>query len=90
MKIEDILSSLPSKEEIADALAGRTHNTGGDVLTALGIFGTGMLLGAGLALLLTPKSGQDLRRDLVERLNEVGHKLGNGGEESSAATDHPS
>ncbi len=90
MKIEDVLSSLPSKEEIAEALIGRTHNAGGDVLTALGIFGTGMLLGAGLALLLAPKSGHDLRQDLVERLSEVSHKLGNGGEASGAAADHSS
>jgi hypothetical protein len=76
MKIEDILNALPSKEDIANALSGQTrNNTGGDLLTALGIFGTGLLLGAGLAFLLAPTTGQQLRHDLAEKIGDVGHKL---------------
>ena len=86
MRIEDVLSSFLSKEEIANVLTGRTGNAGGTVLTAVGLFGAGLLLGAGLALLLTPTSGQEVRQDLAERLSEVGHRGGNGGE---AAGDTP-
>ena len=53
--------------------------------TALGIFGTGMLLGAGLAFLLAPTTGQQLRRNLAEKLNEVGQKLDRSKEASTAA-----
>jgi hypothetical protein len=76
MKIEDILAALPSKEDIASAvgLEART-STSGDMLTAFGIFGTGMILGAGLALLFAPKAGQEIRHDIAETVGEMGEHL---------------
>ena len=55
----------------------------------MGIFGTGMLFGAGLALLLMPKSGPELRRDLAAWLTEIGYKLGNGADAAAGAPDQP-
>jgi len=87
MNIEELLQSLPSREEIADAvgLRGRGYMRGymrdsmrdyiggrTEVLPALGIFGTGMLFGAGLAMLFTPKSGTEMRRELSQRAQEFG------------------
>ena len=55
---------------------------------ALGTFGMGMLVGAGIALMLAPKPGRELRGDLRDRLrrapddvrdavnNAVGHESG--------------
>ena len=80
MTIEDILDNLPTREDIANAIAGQTRNAGGDMFTALGIFGAGMLLGAGLALLLAPKTGQELREELAETFSGAGPKHDNGGE----------
>jgi hypothetical protein len=78
MKIEDILSSLPSKEDIAAALGRQARGNGdGDMFAALGIFGAGMLIGAGLALLFAPKPGPELRQDLADRFNEVGERFTN-------------
>lgn len=76
MKIEDILHALPSKEDIASAvgLEARSSTTG-DMLTAFGIFGTGVVLGAGLALLFAPKAGQDIRHDIAEKVGEIGEHL---------------
>jgi YtxH-like protein len=37
------------------------------LLPALGLFGLGVLVGAGVGLLLAPKSGAELRGDLKER-----------------------
>lgn len=76
MKIEDILRALPSKEDIASAvgLEARSSVTG-DMLTAFVIFGTGMILGAGLALLFAPKTGHEIRHDLVEKVGEIGGHL---------------
>lgn len=72
MKIEDILQALPSREEIASAVGLEARpSASGDILTALGIFGTGMVLGAGLALLFAPKTGEEVRRDLAERLGAM-------------------
>ncbi len=71
MKIEDILRALPTKEDIASAvgLQARTSMTV-DVATAFAIFSIGMVLGAGLALLFAPKTGQEIRHDLGEKLGE--------------------
>ena len=38
---------------------------------ALGTFGIGMLVGAGIALMLAPKPGRELRGDLRERLRRA-------------------
>jgi hypothetical protein len=41
------------------------------MLGSLGMLGIGLLCGAGVALLLAPKSGQELREDLGQRLKEL-------------------
>lgn len=76
MKIEDILAALPSKEDLASAigLEARTSPTG-DLLTAFGIFGAGIILGAGLGLLLAPKAGHEIRRDIAEKVGVMGDHL---------------
>jgi len=76
MKLEDILRSLPSKHDVANAvgLEARSSMTG-DLLSAFGIFGTGMLLGAGLALLFAPKAGHETRHDIAEKVGEMGEHL---------------
>jgi hypothetical protein len=76
MTIQEILRALPSKEDIANAvgLEARSSATG-DMLTAFTIFGTGMILGAGLALLFAPKAGDEMRHDLAEKFGEIGEHL---------------
>lgn len=70
MKISDI-SNL-SKEDILSALGLESKATTTErVLGSIGIFGVGLLVGAGIALLLAPKSGQDLREDLQQRLRNL-------------------
>jgi hypothetical protein len=76
MKIEDILQALPSKEDIASAVGLQARaSTTGDMLTAFAIFGTGMILGAGLALLFAPKAGHEIRHDIAEKVGEIGGHL---------------
>ncbi len=76
MKIEDILQALPSKEDLASAigLEARPAPTA-DLLAAFGIFGAGIVLGAGLALLFAPKSGHAIRHDIAEKVGELGDHL---------------
>jgi len=79
MNIEELLQSLPSREDIASAVGLQSRSSsylGGnnDILPMLGVFGTGMLFGAGLALLLSPKSGSELRRDLSEKAQQWGEQ----------------
>jgi hypothetical protein len=73
---EDILQALPSREDIASTvgLQARTSPSG-DVLAAFAIFGTGMILGAGLALLFAPKAGHEIRHDIAEKVGEIDEHL---------------
>ena len=76
MKIEDILQALPSKEDIAGAVGlGARSSTTENMLTAFAIFGAGMILGAGLALLFAPKAGHEIRHDIAEKVGEIGEHL---------------
>jgi hypothetical protein len=47
------------------------HSTAADVGMALGTFGVGLLVGAGIALLLAPKPGHELRDDIREKLRRA-------------------
>ena len=76
MKIEDILHALPSKEDIASAVGLEARSSAsGDMLTAFGIFGAGIILGAGLALLFAPKAGHEIRHDIADKVGEMGEHL---------------
>jgi hypothetical protein len=44
------------------------HSTGAYLASTLGTFGVGLLVGAGIALLLAPKPGSELREDIRGKL----------------------
>lgn len=62
------LKNLNRHDVLAGALARLGLQTkssdSGRMLGALGIFGVGLLVGAGVALLLAPKPGRELRQEL--------------------------
>jgi hypothetical protein len=45
------------------------------LLPVVGIFGVGLLVGAGLGLMLAPKRGSELRGDIGRRVRSVGTRL---------------
>lgn len=57
---DDVLKmiGLQTRRDSTDAL-----------LTGIGLFGAGVLVGAGVALLFAPRSGSELRQELKGRLN---------------------
>ena len=74
-------------------LFGRTQSypqqsyfSGDNILPALVVFGTGMVIGAGVALMVAPKPGRELRQDIGRRAGELGQTvrdrlpMGGGGE----------
>lgn len=76
MKLEEILQALPSKQDLASAIGLEARASAPvDMLSAFGIFGAGMILGAGLALLFAPKAGYEIRHGIVEKVNELGGHL---------------
>jgi hypothetical protein len=54
------------------------RSTMDSVLPALGIFALGVAVGAGIGLMLAPKSGAELRNDLRARLPHRGNDTGYG------------
>lgn len=70
MKIKDVISRLGhiGPDDLL-RLAGleRRRSAASQIGPALGIFGAGLLLGAGLGLLLAPRSGHELRHEISER-----------------------
>jgi len=61
-----------NKDDILEALGLQTRNTIGDwIAPAMIGFGIGAVLGASIALLAAPRSGVELREDLMERGRRV-------------------
>jgi gas vesicle protein len=58
-----------SKDDILDSVGLQTKSS--PMPGILGAFGVGMLVGAGIALLLAPKAGNELRDDLREKLRRA-------------------
>ena len=60
------------KDDILDMLGLETKSsTAGWIAGTLGTFGLGLLVGAGLGLLLAPKPGRELREDLRDKLRRA-------------------
>jgi hypothetical protein len=78
MKLRDITDL--DKDDILGALGLQTKSsTTGWIFGTLGLFGLGMIIGAGVALMVAPKPGAELRRDLEGRLRNVRERVtGNG------------
>jgi len=52
-----------------------SQRSSNDVLPSLAIFSAGLLVGIGTALMLAPKPGAEIRRDVVRSANKLGHDL---------------
>jgi gas vesicle protein len=71
MKLQDITNM--DKDDVLGMLGLETRRSqSGRMLTTLGTFGIGLLVGAGVALLLAPKAGSELRQDLRAKLRRDG------------------
>lgn len=64
------------KDDILEMLGLETkQSTGAWVAGTLGTFGVGLLVGAGIALMLAPKAGRELREDLRDKLRRGQHDV---------------
>ena len=69
---KDFARNLPSTEDIIHALGLQTRRShGSDILSGVALFGAGLLVGAGLALLFAPSSGRELREEIGERAADL-------------------
>jgi len=63
-------------DDVLSALGLERRRTPFDVaLPAAGMFFAGVVVGAGVALLVAPKSGRETRRELRGRASELSHRL---------------
>jgi hypothetical protein len=51
------------------------------ILTSIGIFSAGVLVGGALGVLFAPKSGRELRHDISDKLHHAAKEMKNGAEE---------
>jgi len=71
MKLQDITSM--DKDDVLGMLGLEARRSQSSrLMTTLGTFGIGLLVGAGVALLLAPTAGSALRRDLRAKLRREG------------------
>ncbi len=69
MKWQDVKDM--DKDDFLGLLGLQSKRTFTDeILGTLGTFGIGLLVGAGVALLLAPKPGRDLRQDLRSKVRK--------------------
>ena len=70
MKLKELRNL--DKDDILEMMGLQTKSsTGAWLAGTLGTFGVGLLVGAGLGLLLAPKPGRELREDLRDRFRRV-------------------
>jgi len=77
-RIKDRISDRIDPDSLLHSLGLRRMNEthlSDTVLPALVIFGAGLLVGAGIALMAAPKSGRELRDDLSRRAGEIGERV---------------
>jgi len=77
MKLRDLTDM--DKDDILGALGLQTRQTTTSwALGTLGLFGLGIIVGAGVALLIAPKTGTEMRREIENRIKSVRERVGNG------------
>ena len=66
------LDMIPNRDALIEALGLRRDTTTmGDSASMLMIFAAGTLFGTALALLFAPRSGEELRADLREKVSDL-------------------
>jgi gas vesicle protein len=70
MKLKELRNF--DKDDILEMMGLQTKSSTGAMLAGtLGTFGIGLLVGAGIGLLLAPKAGRELREDLRDRFRRI-------------------
>jgi YtxH-like protein len=86
---KDFTRNFPSSEEIIRALGLHSRrDTASELVPSLALFGAGLLVGAGLALLFAPSSGRELREEIGERAADLRDKVAGADEEAAGGDGH--
>ncbi|MGD9763138.1 MAG: YtxH domain-containing protein [Candidatus Binatia bacterium] len=80
---KEITRQLPSTEELIRMLRLQARQPHHDVAPSIALFGAGLLVGAGLALLFAPTSGRALRDEIGERAADLRERVAGAIDEAS-------
>lgn len=70
------ISSIQANDILEKIGLQKVPSTTSYVLPAIGLFGVGMIVGAGLGMLFAPRSGHDLREDIGSKASDLARKVG--------------
>jgi hypothetical protein len=79
MNVVDFTQRIPGADTLARAAGLRPTHSMLPGLSGVGWFAMGMLVGGAMALLMAPREGAQLRRDLSRRFDDLAHRLNGGG-----------
>lgn len=73
--LKDVSSSLPSADDVVRMLGLQARRERHDLMPSVALFGAGILVGAGLALLFAPSSGRELRAEISHKAADLGDRM---------------
>lgn len=73
--MKELAGNLPSSDEIIRALGLHARHSHNDVMPSVALFGAGILVGAGLALLFAPTTGRELRSEISSKANDLAERV---------------
>lgn len=73
--MKELANNLPSSEEIIRALGLQSRSAHHDVMPSVALFGAGILVGAGLALLFAPTAGRELREEISAKATDLADRV---------------
>ncbi|MFN8602355.1 MAG: YtxH domain-containing protein [Candidatus Binatia bacterium] len=77
IQASDVTRNLPSADEVLRSIGlQRARGSSGEMLGGVAVFGAGLLVGAGLALLFAPSSGAETREQIGAKVEDAKEKLG--------------
>lgn len=81
---KDLTRNLPSGDDIMRAFGGqfRHRSATSETFSSLALFGAGLLVGAGLALLFAPREGRRLREEISERASHLKERVASGAQQA--------
>lgn len=65
---ETARDSLPTRDQLMQAFGTKPAD---DMMSSFGIFAAGIVLGAGLAVLFTPRPGSEVREAIGEKISNL-------------------
>jgi hypothetical protein len=74
--IRGLKENMPSTDDVLSAVGLQVERNASNTFNTLAAFALGALVGAVFTALYAPKTGDDMRRDLNDRVRQFGERMG--------------